>query len=133
MPFSASTRRLTLLVLAAYVAAHTLGAVLHEHLHVHAGDQVCCHAHDHAHAGQRHSPDTASERTDDSAGELNGLPAHDDGCIVCRIAGQKVLPALAIATDVSAGVCPDLIPSPAALPRTIAARLAHSRAPPRAV
>jgi hypothetical protein len=134
MPFALCTRRITLLVLAAYVAAHTLGTVLHEHLHVHAGDQVCCHAHDHSHAGHQHAPHgAAAERTADPNGVLNGLPTLDEGCIVCRIAGQKVLPAVAVTTDASAGICPDAIPAPAAMPRTIAARLAHSRAPPSAV
>jgi hypothetical protein len=127
MPFAARTRRISLLVLAAYLAAQTLGAVLHERLHVHAGDSACCHTH----AAQDHSQ--RCERPADPAGDLNGLPSHDDGCVVCRIAGQKVLPAVAATADVSAGVYPDLIPSPAAAPRTIAARLAQSRAPPRAV
>ena len=124
MPFATRSRRMTLLVLAAYLAAHTLGALWHEQLHAHAGDSACCHGHDHpGHAHPAKSDRTAANR------EL-GAASQDHHCVVCRIAGQPIVPATAAATEVSADVCSDALPCPAAAPRTIAVRLAQSRAPP---
>ncbi len=126
MPFATRSRRMTLLVLAAYLAAHTLGAPWHEQLHAQAGDETCCHGHDHA--GRAHpakSDGTAAN------GEL-GATSQDHFCIVCRLAGQPIVPATAAATEVSADVCSDALPCPAAAPRTLAGRLAQSRAPPTA-
>jgi len=127
MPFATRSRRLTLLVLAAYLAAHTLGALWHERLHAHAGPAACCHAHDHAaHAHPAKSEGTAAN------GELNNAGAHDHSCVVCRIAGQPVVPATVAVVEVSTAISPDSLPCPAAAPRTLAVRLAQSRAPPTA-
>lgn len=124
MPFATRSRRMTLLVLAAYLAAHTLGALWHEQLHAHAGAEACCHAHDHSAHAHPAKPDRAAAN-----GELNAA-TQDHACVVCRIAGQPIVPASATAVEVSTAISPDSLPFPAAAPRTLAVRLAHSRAPP---
>jgi hypothetical protein len=119
MPFVKSTRRLTLVVLAAYLAVNSLGTLLHERLHAHESAESCCHAHD----GHPHSP-----APDSAAPDLQASHAHD--CVVCRVTGQPVVPSVAVAVELSAIVSPDSLPCPAAAPRSLAARLAQSRAPP---
>lgn len=129
MPFATRTRRTTLLVLAAYLAAHTLGALWHEQLHAHVGAEACCHTHEHT----GHTHPVQSDRAVTQEGEWIAAGAQDHACVVCRIAGQPVVPAAAAAVDVSTDICPDALPCPAATPRTLAVRIAHSRAPPTAV
>lgn len=122
MPFAKRFRRLTLLVLVAYLAAGTLGMLLHEHVHAHSATETCCH--DHAchsqSAAETESPALASTTT------------HDHDCAVCRVTGQPVVAAIAVTVELSARVAPDALPCPAAAPRSLAARLAQSRAPPAA-
>jgi len=128
MPFAKRSRRLTLLVLVAYLAAGTLGMLLHEHVHAHATADACCHSHD----GTTHSHGPGSAPADDQSGPrlLGTSSAHY--CFICRVTGQPVVAAIAVSVEVSASVTPDLLPSPAAAPRSLAARLAQSRAPPAA-
>ncbi len=121
-------RLTTLMVLAAYLAAHTLGALLHERLHVHAAGDVCCHAHDHNHG---HAYETEASTPEGNLASKGAL--HDHDCVVCRVTGQPVVPAVAADFDMVADVRPDALPCPAAAPRSLAVRIAQSRAPPLAV
>ncbi len=121
-------RRLSLLVLVAYLAAGTLGMLWHEHVHAHATADVCCHTHD----GTTHSHGPGSAPADDQSGPrlLGTSSAHD--CFICRVTGQPVVAATPVEVELSEDVAPDPLPCPAAAPRSLAARLAQSRAPPAA-
>lgn len=143
MPFAKRTRRLTLLVLAAYLAANTLGVLWHERLHAHAPDVACCHADaEHTHAGHTHASHARARHDhpglrfptpqDDSAGSFIAADTHDHNCVVCRVVGQPVVAAVVVELARSTAITADLALSPAAAPRSLSARLAQSRAPPSA-
>lgn len=123
MPFAKRFRRLTLVVLAAYLAVNSLGTLLHEHLHAHSATETCCHAH--------HCVSQPADETSSSTG-LIATAAHDHDCVVCRVTGQPVVAAVAVVFGRSEVVAPDPLPCPAAVPCALAARLAQSRAPPAA-
>jgi hypothetical protein len=121
MNYVTRPRRLTLVVLVAYLAANSLGLLVHEHLHAHTSAEACCH--DHAcHAAPADSDSPA----------LSTVADHDHACVVCRVTGQPVVAAVAAAVELSALVAPDSLPCSAAAPYSLAARLAQTRAPPAA-
>jgi|GEM_PF-3265115 len=116
-------RRLTLVVLVAYLAVNSLGALLHEHVHAHPATETCCQTH--------HGASQSADNTASSAG-LIAEAAHDHDCCICRVTGQPVVAAIAVTVEPSARVAPDPLSSLAAVPRLLAARLGQSRAPPAA-
>ncbi len=121
-PFTRA-RRLTLVVLAAFLAVNSLGSLLHEHVHAHSATETCSHAH--------HCVSQPADETASSTG-LIATAAHDHDCFICRVTGQPVVATTAVEVELSEDVTPDPLPSPAAAPRSLAARLAQSRAPPAA-
>ena len=135
MPLAKRSRRLTLLVLAAYLAANSLGMLWHEHVHSHAAADACCHAHLHGsggHGNDGHKQDSSPLPASDSTGPRFTATQDAHDCVVCRVTGQPVVAAVAVVVELSALVAPDPLPCPAAAPRSLAARLARSRAPPAA-
>ena len=137
------SRTAILLVLAAYFAAHTLGAFLHEQLHEHAVGTVCCHRHDghgndgHSHHGhgQRHDGPSQhdTDRTPSDGLNIAGSAmAHDHACVVCRLSGQPVVSTPSAAVELSAELCLTAIETHLTAPHTTSVRISRSRAPPAA-
>lgn len=122
MNFVTRPRRLTLVVLMAYLAVNSLGTLVHEHVHAHPAAETCCHGHA-CHAPQADAADSPT---------FVATAAYEHDCVVCRVTGQPVVAAAFAAVELSAAVAPDPLPCPAAAPRALAARLAQSRAPPAA-
>lgn len=138
------SRTATLLVLAAYFAAHTLGALLHEQLHEHAAGTVCCHSHDghgndghshHRHLGHGNRPSQHdTDRTPSDGLNIAGRAmSHDHACIVCRLSGQPVVSTASAAIELSAELCLAAIETHFTAPHTTSVRISQSRAPPAAV
>jgi hypothetical protein len=130
MPFVHLAHRLRVFVLAAYLAAGTLGMLCHEHLHSHALSESCCHLH--RHKGHEHAHAQAEPGRFSESATLVAAAEHDHGCIVCRVNGQPVVTAIAMNVDATAILRPDSLPCPVAAPLSLAIRLAQSRAPPLA-
>ncbi len=124
-------RRLSLLVLAAYLAAGTLGMLWHEHVHGHA---ACCpaahsehdHDHDHAERGEQ-----AALADHDHHGKHSKL--HDDDCAVCQQAGVRTLVALQAPAAIACKLCRQIAPRAIASPALATPGIFHPRAPPAAV
>ena len=125
-------RLTTCLLLAAYLAANTLGGLLHDHAVPIGGATACCQHTDHEHADREHG-DRA--HADSDVVGFGALPAqggalHDDDCTVCRFVGQRVLSAVAgplcAWTELSVG----LAVVHASQPVVTTLRTTHSRAPP---
>jgi hypothetical protein len=129
-------RWLTSSLVAAYLAANTLGGLLHDHAdnghggHGHLDGQAHCqhgpsdHKCDQADDPASHDVADATEHSD------HGGPLHDDDCAVCRFAGQRVL---AVETGPLERLCDLSVELTVVCARQIAATRApttHSRAPP---
>jgi hypothetical protein len=127
-------RLTTLLLVSAYLAANTIGGMLHDHAahsdHEHA---AACH---HEHVGQSdqdhdHDHDDHVEPEAGVVGICAGEDGPDhEGCAVCRFISQRSMPAPACSVgtlcqlNVELGVIAP--PRPAVEPL----RTTHSRAPP---
>jgi len=121
-------RRTTLALLAAYLAATTLGDLFHDHDHGAAGccpRAVACADHDHESGDVDHDHPTR-QSADEHGSALHG----DDGCAVCRLAGQRTVPAAAVEPLTAGNVIAEVAVAQPAQPIVSFARTTHSRAPP---
>jgi hypothetical protein len=130
-------RRVTLLALAAYLSATTVGGLLHEHgaavtiSHLsgacgHLADEHRAGSIDHGcddHAGSDHSLEKVAVASNRGA-------THSDDCTLCRFVGHRSLSVESPSLDASWDVSRELPPILAVRPSSPIARTTHSRAPP---
>ncbi len=123
-----SQRLTTLLLVAAYLAATTLGDVLHEHRH-HDGD--ACLAGTASEAFDGSSP-LASDQGDGvvSLRKCSSGASHDDECVICRFVGQRSLPIEIATFDPLCELVGDLTLAAPARPSILLPLSARPRAPP---
>jgi hypothetical protein len=121
-------RWMTLGLLAAYLAATTLGGLLHDHDHgSHDGCAGVCTSHDHDDA----ACDCHEHEQAIAYGDSDGSPlADDDACSVCRFIGQRTTPVEPVQFAAISDACAEVVlahpvQSPVSFPRTT-----QSRAPP---
>ncbi len=125
-------RLTTLVLLATYVTATTLGGLLHDH-----GE---CGGHEHVaacqHSGSDHDCGDHGHR--DAATEP-GLTAQipnsallDDDCAVCRFIAQRTMPVVNSTIGVVCQLCVELQVEHASEPSLALEGTTHSRAPPLA-
>jgi DUF2946 family protein len=107
------------LLLAAYLAANTVGGLFHQHGDVEHSGGRCEHvALDFD--GHQHGIDHSTD----------GKSPHDDDCTVCRFAGLKTMPAAPVQLVALCDLSVELAVVHSRGPAATVARTLHSRAPP---
>ena len=127
----------THLVVAAYLAATTLGGLWHDHTeHAgadHAGPDEHAAAGGCEHDAADHGASHAHCASESACAVSHGQTSHDDDCVLCRFVGQRVITAeigqLDQVSDLSVALA---VAHPQRTVVSIASTT-HSRAPPRAV
>lgn len=120
-------RRVSLLVLACYLASGTTGALVHEHLHHHGHDHAHAAGLDHCH---EHHAEHAHEALPDHDHEQDEPALHADDCVVCRLAGQRTTPLATVDPPARVGQCQTLTVLAASSPALWLPGIAQPRAPP---
>jgi hypothetical protein len=120
-------RLTTCVLLAAYLAATTLGGLFHDHAcEVHASCAAACQ-HDHDGHHDPHADDDVAGLGDEPA---DGNPLHDDACAICRFVGQRVMTVEAAELVRLCSLNVELPAVRISQPSAPLARTIHSRAPP---
>jgi hypothetical protein len=117
----------TLLVLSAYLAAHTLGALVHESLHAHSHAGDCQHVHVHHQHPQGCTP---SESQPAEEGWSGLADTHQHDCVVCQVTGQPIITPAPASVTLIADVCQDAVVHAACNLPAQHARISQARAPP---
>ena len=122
----------TLLLLAAYVAASTVGGLFHDHgsrCSHEERDQDAAACSQLAGDQRQHADDADADHLANEAGHRHGgNPLHDDDCSVCRFVAQRVLACEVGTLDCSCELVVEFSPPPAlpagcrcrSAPRTLA-------------
>ena len=129
-------RFLTLISLAAYLAATLAGDLFH----VHGPSDPCASGHHHC-GGSDHHHHPGHAAHAGSCGHEHGVaghysrpcdgqPLHDDDCTVCRFQGQKVLPVALPDAAVSHDRIAELVQAEPPVVLNIFARVFDTRGPP---
>jgi hypothetical protein len=134
----ASRKRLTaLLLLVSFLAANTLGALLHDHPADHHGDHACCHEHSAGEPDQdnTHHDDTAHNDADhdnlaSGVRSQHDASLYDDDCLACRFAGQRSLDVDIASAEQFCQLSLKLSATPSDAPVTGRVLAARPRAPP---
>jgi hypothetical protein len=126
---------LSVLLLAAYVAASTFGGLFHDHAghgH-HEADSGCQHGRaEHRCPGQPADEDDAHQVAGVSQEAPDDDPLHDDDCEVCRFVAQKVVAVETASLERLCQLSVDLTTVDVSQPTAKVTRTTHSRAPPLA-
>lgn len=122
----------THLVVAAYLAATTLGGLWHDHAD-HAGPDEHAAAGGCEHEAAEHGASHARCASESAGAVSHGETSHDDDCVLCRFVGQRVITAEIGQLDQVSDLSVALVVAHPQRTVVSIASTTHSRAPPRAV